>query len=178
MPEHNPPPPPPTEAPVDPLFSHAASPFARTEAPPAVAFASPPAVPPIFVSTYTTYRSQIHFGLSLLAFLMVLVGAVTIVQASPAGDWKYFVAVLPVIPAALVVWLFVRAIARLDEVQKRIHMQAFGFSLGGTVLITFGYGFLESAGLPQLSWTLVAPLIALLWGLGIAILALRQRFRI
>ncbi len=177
MPEQNPSPPP-SEAPVDPLFSHAASPFVRTEAPPPVAFASPPATPPIFVSTYTTYRSQINFGLLLIAFLMVLMGSATIVQASPAADWKYIVAGLPVIPAALVVWLFVRAIARLDEVQKRMHMQAFGFSLGGTALLTFGYGFLEGAGLPQLSWTLVAPLIALLWGLGIGILALRQRFRI
>jgi hypothetical protein len=110
--------------------------------------------------------------------MMVLVGTVTIVRANPAADWRYFIAVLPIVPAALVVWLFVRAIARLDEVQKRMHMQAFGFSLGGTALITFGYGFLEGAGLPQLSWTLVTPLLALLWGLGLGILAFRQRFRL
>jgi hypothetical protein len=109
---------------------------------------------------------------------MVLVGSVTIVQANPGAAWRYFIAVLPVIPAALVVWLFVRAISRLDEVQKRIHMQAFGFALGGTALVTFGYGFLEGAGLPHLSWTLITPLMALLWGLGLGILAFRQRFRL
>src|ERR1700737_3466476 len=178
MPEQNPPPSPPAEAPVDPLFSHAASPFVRTEAPPPVAFASPPDQPPILFSTYTTYRSQIHFVLAILAYLMVLVGSVTIVSANPASNWRYVIAVLPVIPAALVVWLFVRAISRLDEVKKRMHMQAFGFALGGTALITFGYGFLESAGLPNLSWTFVTPLIALLWGLGLGILAFRQRFRL
>jgi hypothetical protein len=179
MSEQNPSPPPPApEAPVDPLFSHAASPFVRTEAPPPVAFASPPDAPPIFLSTYTTYRSQIHFGLAILAYLMVLVGSVTIVQANPGAAWRYFIAVLPVIPAALVVWLFVRAISRLDEVQKRIHMQAFGFALGGTALVTFGYGFLEGAGLPHLTWTLITPLMALLWGLGLGILAFRQRFRL
>jgi len=178
MSEQNPSPPPPTEAPVDPLFSHAASPFVRTEAPAPVAFLSPPAAPPILVSTYTAYRSQIHFGLAILAYLMVLVGSVTILQANPAAEWRYFVAVLPVIPASLVVWLFVRAIARLDEVQKRLHMQAFGFSLGGTALLTFGYGFLEDAGLPHLSWTLITPLMALLWGLALGILAFRQRFRL
>lgn len=178
MSEQNPSPPRPTEAPVDPLFTHAASPFEHTEAPPPVAFLSPPAAPPILVSTYTAYRTQIHFGLAVLAYLMVLVGSVTIVQANAEAGWRYFVAVLPVIPAALVVWLFVRSIARLDEVQKRVHMQAFGFSLGGTALVTFGYGFLEGAGLPHMNWTLVTPLMAVLWGLGLGILAFRQRFRL
>jgi hypothetical protein len=143
-----------------------------------VAFLSPPAAPPILVSTYTAYRKQIHFGLSILAYLMVLVGSVTIVQANPDADWRYFIAVLPVFPATLVVWLFVRAIARLDEVQKRMQMQAFGFALGGTALVTFGYGFLEGAGLPHLNWTFVTPLLAVLWGLGLGILAFRQRFRL
>ena len=178
MSEQNPSPPPQTEAPVDPLFTHAASPFERSEAPAPLAFESPPAAPPIFISTYTTYRTQIHFGLTILAYLMVLVGSVTIVQANPTASWKYIVAVLPIIPAALVLWLFVRAIARLDEVQKRMHMQAFGFALAGTALFTFGYGFLEDVGFPYLSWTLVTPLITLLWGLGLGILAFRQRFRI
>lgn len=178
MSETNPLPPPPTEAPVDPLFTHAASPFEHTEAPPPVAFLSPPAAPPILFSTYTAYRTQIHFGLSVLAYLMMLVGSVTILQANPTADWRYLVAVLPVIPAALVVWLFVRAIGRLDEVRKRMHMQAFALSLGGTALVTFGYGFLEGAGLPHLNWTFVTPLMALLWGLGLGILAFRQRIRV
>ncbi len=176
MSEQNPSPP--NEAPVDPLFSHAASPFVRTDAPPPVAFLSPPDAPPILVSTYTTYRSQIHFGLAILAYLMVLVGSATIVQANPAASWRYYIAVLPLIPTAMVVLLFVRAIVRLDEVQKRMHMQAFAFSLVGTALITFGYGFFEGVGLPQLNWTLVAPLISLLWGLGLGVLAFRQRFRL
>lgn len=178
MSEENPSPPAPTDDPVTPIFSHAASPFERTEAPPPVAFLSPPDGPPILISTYTTYRTQIHFGLAILAYLMVLVGSVTIVQANAEAGWKYYVAVLPVIPAALVVGLFVRAIARLDEVKKRMHMQAFGFALGGTALVTFGYGFLEGAGFPYLSWTLVTPLITLLWGVGLGILAFRQRFRL
>ena len=178
MSEQNPSPPPQAEPPVDPHFSHAASPFVRTEAPPPVAFESPPSAPPILVSTYTTYRSQIHFALALIAYLMVLVGSVSIVKANPAASWGYFIAVLPVVPAALVVWLFVRVIARLDEVQKRKQMQAFGFSLGGTALVTFGYGFLEGAGMPHLNWTFVTPLMAMLWGLGLGILAVRARFRL
>ena len=54
-------------------------------------------------------------------------------------------------------------------------MQAFGFSLGATALVTFGYGFLEGAGMPHLSWTYVLPLMALLWGAGTAIFTWRYR---
>jgi hypothetical protein len=54
-------------------------------------------------------------------------------------------------------------------------MQAFGFSLGAAALITFGYGFLEGAGMPHLSWTYVLPLMALLWGAGTAFFTWRYR---
>ena len=165
----------PADAPVDPLYTHPASPFTQTEVPTPVAFASPPSPTPAIYSTWITYRTQIEFGLSLLAYLMVLVGSVIVVQANPDADWRYFVALLPVAPAGFVIWLFVRALAQLDELQKRIQMQAFGFSLAATALITFGYGFLEGAGMPHLSWTYVLPLMALLWGGATAIFTWRYR---
>src|SRR5206468_3945069 len=164
--------------PVDPLFSRAASPFVRTEAPAPVAFASPPEGPQIsLTSTWVTYKTQIQFGLAILAYLMVLVGSVTVVQANPEAQWKYFVVVLPVIPAGLVIWLTVRALGRLDEVQKRTQMQALGFSMVATGLVTFAYGFLEDAGLPHMSTIWVLPLMAAFWALGLIALDVRSRLR-
>ena len=168
------------ETPVDPLYSRAASPFVRTQAPDPVAFPSPPlsgesGIQPI--ATFVTYKSQILFGLAVLAYLMVLVGSVTAVRANPDAPWRYEVAFLPVFPAGVVVWLTVRALARLDEVAKRTQMQALGFSMIATALLTFGYGFLEGGRLPHLNWTFVLPLIAVLWALGLTILNLRYRFR-
>lgn len=167
----------PADAPVDPLFTHPASPFMRTEAPAPVAFASPPSPTPpaALYSTWITYRTQFEFGLALLAYLMVLVGTVTVVQANPEAEWRYYIALIPVAPAGFVIWLLMRALARLEELQKRIQMQAFGFSFGATALITFGYGFLEGAGMPHLSWTYVLPLMALLWGAGTAFFTWRYR---
>ena len=86
-------------------------------------------------------------------------------------------AVLPLVPAGLLVWLVVRQLGRLDEVQKRTQMQAIGFAVAGTGLVTFGYGFLESAGLPRMSASVVLPLMALFWALGLLGLALRYRLR-
>jgi len=130
---------------------------------------------PAVQSTWVIYRTQIQFGLAMLAYLMVLVGSITVLQANLTAEWRYIVAVLPVIPAVLVLSIFVRALTRLDELQKRIQMQAFGFSLGATALLTFAYGFLEGVGLPHLNWTLVLPLMAILWGVGAAIFTIRYR---
>jgi hypothetical protein len=167
----------PTDAPVDPLFTHPASPFIRTEVPTPVAYPSPPSpTPPAAIySTWVTYRTQFEFGLALLAYLMVLVGSATVVQANPDADWRYYIALIPVAPAGFVIWLFVRGLGRLDDHKKRIQVQALGFALGAAALITFGYGFLEGAGMPQLTWTYVLPLMVLLWGVGTAIFTWRNR---
>jgi hypothetical protein len=165
-----------TQSPVEPLYTHPASPFMRTESnlPPMVS--DKPAPPPRQVqSTWITYRAQIEIGLALLAYMMFLVGSVTIVRANPDASWRYVVAVAPVAPAALVLILFARRLSQLDELQKRIQIEAFGFSLVATALVTFAYGFLEGAGMPHLNWTYILPLMAVLWGVGTAIFTFRYR---
>lgn len=168
----------PTQAPVEPLYTHPASPFMRTESniPPKVAGIPGPTPPAMRVqSTWVTYKSQIEIGLALLAYLMLLIGSVTLLRANTQASWRYVVAVVPVLPAALVVYLFVRRLARADELQRRIQIEAFGFALAATALLTFTYGFLEGAGMPHLNWTFILPLMAVLWGVGTAIFTLRYR---
>ena len=170
-----PPTPEPTQTPVEPLYTHPASPFLRTES----GFPStgaPPGPPPRpLQSTWITYRNQIEMTLAMLAYMIFLVGSVTVLQANPDASWRYAVAILPVAPAALVIVLFVRRLARMDELQRRIQTQAFGFSLGTTALLTFAYGFLEGVGLPHLNWTFVLPLMAILWAVGAAVFTIRYR---
>lgn len=163
------------QTPVESLYTHPASPFVRTEtgAVPDLAPPGPPAAP--VLSTWITYRGQIYFGLALLAYMMVLVGSITVLQANSGASWRYFVAALPVVPAAMLLFLFVRRLGNLDEMQRRIQLESFGFSLAATALLTFAYGFLEGVGLPHLSWTLVLPLIAILWAIGTAFFTYRYR---
>jgi len=168
---------PPAEAPVDPLFTHAASPFIRTAAPASVELPTAPIAMISPMSGLVAYKTQIQFGFAILAYLMILVGSITVVQANRGASWQYYVVILPVLPAAIVIWLTVRALGRLDEVQKRTQMQALGFSMAATGLLTFGYGFLEGVGAPHVNATFVLPVMALLWGLGTLGLSLRYRFR-
>ena len=173
----------PAEAPVDPMFSHAASPFMRTEPPAPVAFASPPdaqVVQQVVVTplaTWSAYKTPVYFGSAILAYLMVLAGAVTAVQANPQASWRYYAAFLPAIPGGLVVWLVVRQLARMDEVQKRVHMQALGFSMAATAMLTFAYGFLEAVGMPDMNAAFVLPAISLFWAAGLIFLNLKARVR-
>ncbi|HEY8953176.1 MAG TPA: hypothetical protein VIP78_11520 [Candidatus Dormibacteraeota bacterium] len=172
-PKHNP-----TQPPVEPMYTHPASPFMRTESniPPQVAGIPGPTPPATQVqSTWVTYRSQIQIGLALVAYMMLLIGSVTVLRGNPEASWRYVVAILPVLPAALVVFLFVRRLAQLDEFQKRIQTEAGGFALAGTALLTFTYGFLEGVGMPHLDWTYILPLIAILWAMGAAFFTFRYR---
>jgi hypothetical protein len=164
----------PAEAPVEPLYTHPASPFFRTETPPQIAGPAGPAQSPV-QSTWITYRAQIEIGLALLAYMMFLVGSVTVLRGNPDAPWRYVVAVLPVAPIALFLYLVTRRIARLDELQRRIQTEALGFAFGATALITFAYGFLEGVGMPHLNWTYILPAMAALWAVGTAIFTFRYR---
>ena len=171
----------PADVPVDPLFTHPASPFERTNPPSPLAFPSPPMfgertlITPL--ANWNAYRTQIEFGFAILAYLMFLVGSVTVVAANPSASWRYWVAVLPAVPAGVIVGLTVRHLRGLDEVAKRTQMEAIGFALAATGLVTFGYGFFEGAGLPHMNPAFVLPLTVLFWLVAFVSLYLRGRIR-
>lgn len=168
-------PPDPTE-PVETPFADAASPFKRTEVPEPVFIPPSPSRPVTPIqSSWVTYRSQINFGLAMVAFLMVLVGVASVIEANPHASWTMYLAVLPALPGAVGLYQFVRALMRLDEVQARIQLYAVGLSLGATALATFGYGFLEGSGMPDVPPATVLPLMAVVWGLGTAYFSWRYR---
>jgi hypothetical protein len=172
----------PTETANQPLetpFADAASPFKRTEAPMPVFAGPPPQTPlaPPTQSSWVTYRTQINFGLAMLAYLMVLVGAIVVVQANQGADWRFYVAALPIVPAVITLFIFVRALTRLDDLQARIQLLAFGASLGATALLTFGYAFFEGAGMPHLQPAYVLPVMGILWGASTAFCTGRYKWR-
>src|SRR5437867_13184660 len=123
--------------PLETPFADAASPFKRTEVPLPV-FAGPPPqapLPPATQSSWVTYRAQINFGLAMLAYLMVLVGSITLIQANSDAGWRYYIAALPLVPALLALFVFVRSLTRLDDLPARIQLLAFGSSPGASAVL-------------------------------------------
>ena len=107
---------------------------------------------------------------ALLLYAGLLVGANLIERAvQPEGAARIALALTPMIGALAAAWVILRGLWRMDEMQRRIQMDAIAISFLGTALITFGWGFGESAGLPQLRAFAVWPIMGTLWFAGIIV---------
>ena len=115
-----------------------------------------------------TYLAQ--FIGTMTAYVIVLLVSVFILRSYPDPDapWRVPVALLPVVPALFLILAFVGYMRGMDELQRQIQLEALALSFGGTAVLTFGYGFLQGVGFPQLNWTFVFPLMVGLWGIGVA----------
>ena len=61
------------------------------------------------------------------------------------------VSLVPMPSTLLVAWVILRNLRKMDEREKRIQGEAIGMAFVITALVTFNYGFLESAGFPRQS---------------------------
>lgn len=121
-------------------------------------------------------RYMTELGASMLLYGVLLVAMNAADRAlQPTGNAKLALALVPMIGAAAAAWAILRGLARMDELQRRIQFDAIALSFLGTALITFGWGFAESAGAPQLRAFMVWPIMGILWGLGVAIASWRYR---
>ncbi|GFE97556.1 MULTISPECIES: hypothetical protein [unclassified Gluconobacter] len=109
----------------------------------------------------------IELGSALALYLVLLFGANYLQQAlHPAPLTRIILALTPMVGAVTAAWVIMRAIWRMDELQRRIQLDAIAMSFLGTALLTFGWGFAESAGLPKLRAFAVWPIMGTLWWIG------------
>ena len=113
----------------------------------------------------------------LIAMAAYVVAVLVTVRLTPDIDPAVrapFV-LIPLIPSAFALRAYVRYVGRMDELGRRIQLEALAIGFGAAGMLTFAYGFLENAGFPQLSYVFVFPLMIFLWGIGGAIAARRYR---
>jgi hypothetical protein len=82
---------------------------------------------------------------------------------------------LPLVPAAVTVWAFVKMVRSTDELQRRILYQALSVGFVVTFVATLAYSVLEDLGLPHLSAVWWWGTLALSWIVGLAISSRRYR---
>jgi hypothetical protein len=63
--------------------------------------------------------------------------------------YNYLLILLPVLPLIYISYLFIRQIAELDEMKRKIYMEALAFSAVATGFSCFSYLFLRDAGAPE-----------------------------
>lgn len=112
---------------------------------------------------------MIAYGVLLVASLKTLSGGVDNRLLAIA------VTLSPMIPAAAIPWVIIRQLRLLDEMQRKIQLEALAFTSAAAALLTFSYGFLENIGFPQMPTHVVLPMICGLWQLGVLIGWLRYR---
>ena len=113
---------------------------------------------------------------TLLVYGLVLVGSIELLQnVKIAAPWRDVIALSPMVAAIAMAWVILRELRRMDELQRRIQLEALGFSFAGTAILTFSSGFLEGLGYPRLSMFTVWPMLAVLWMVGLVLA--RRRYQ-
>jgi hypothetical protein len=110
-----------------------------------------------------------EFGGSMAAYTIMVPVSIMLLRHHEHTALGYCIAFLPIIPSALAIWAFMRMFRGLDELQRRIQLEAVAFSFLATCLITLTWAFQQNAGLPRFDVSWVAPLLILLWGVGVGI---------
>ncbi|SDS65548.1 hypothetical protein SAMN05216271_2405 [Halopseudomonas sabulinigri] len=121
------------------------------------------------------YRFIYQFGLTMLAYLLSVVVSSQLLTTPHGAFLSIALALLPVPFLCLMATAVVRQLRRMDELGQRIQLEALGLAFVGSALITFSYGFLETAGFPRLSMFYVWPLMGSLWALGCVLGVRRYR---
>ena len=116
-----------------------------------------------------TRRHMKEFLTSMAAYSGIVPLSIWMLRGHEHTALGYGLAFLPIIPSAFALWAFLRYFRGLDELQRRIQLEAVAFSFLATCFITLTWAFQQNAGLPRFDASWVAPLLTLLWGIGVGI---------
>jgi hypothetical protein len=110
-----------------------------------------------------------------IAMAAYVVAVLITVKLTPSIDpaFRALFVLIPLIPSAFALRAYLRFLGRMDELGRRIQLEALAIGFGAAGMLTFAYGFLENAGFPQLSYVFVFPLMIFLWGIG-SVIATRR----
>lgn len=108
-------------------------------------------------------RSLVEFTVTLLAYIACVVISSAYMSSIPDGAGKIALALLPVIPMIAMAIAIIRRLNAMDEMGRKIQLDALAVAFVCTALTTFSYGFLETAGFPRLSAFMVWPLMGGVW---------------
>lgn len=117
-------------------------------------------------------KLTLAFSGYMLAYVGSMIGMVYARDSLQGSVLLWIACLFPALFAFLAMRDVFKRVMLLDELIRRIHMEAFMVGAGLTAMITFTWGLLEHAGLPPFDAIMVFPTMIILYGL-----ALHQRRR-
>jgi hypothetical protein len=106
----------------------------------------------------------------MLLYLGLLVAAVTWAPKLENSIWGYVVALLPLLPGLFLTFGVVRVTTQIDEMERRIILEATAFAFIFTLLLLLSFALLGLVGVPQPSNTWIVftmcmlLIVGKLWG--------------
>lgn len=125
-------------------------------------------------SVSKTYRREYYTAMLIYA-VVLLVSVFLTKHGSPSAWWRIPLALAPLIPIFFALRAFLRFFSRLDELQRRIQLEALALSFGVTCVVTWSYGLLEYIGFPDVSMIWVPPFMLILWAISVHIASQRYQ---
>jgi len=104
--------------------------------------------------------------MALIVYAAILAPSIPLISAYPDAAWRYPLAIAPIMPFIYGIFAYVRYLRLVDELQRRIALEALAIAFGASAAITFGYGLLQLAGLPDINWSFVWAVMGGCWILG------------
>lgn len=101
---------------------------------------------------------------SLAIYTVMLVLTIKYGRAMPEGIVRTLVLASPMIGFFLATWAIARQIKRVDEYLRQFILENLAIAAAVTAGLSFTYGFLETAGYPQLSMFSVWMVMGGTWG--------------
>jgi hypothetical protein len=127
-------------------------------------------------SSYRPYRKYaVELAITISLYTIAVFISIFLLNRYPNGLVRIPIALLPMLPASFVPIVVVRLLKHVDEFHLKMHLETLGFAFAGTAVFSFGYGWLQLAGLPQVSWHYVWVLMGIMWIIGAAWSAWRYR---
>lgn len=104
--------------------------------------------------------------ISGVLFFAALLAAYWLLNRDLSAPYQYIVALLPAIPGGLLAISIGSAISSLDELQRRIQLEAIAIGFGISIVVSMTYALLVIVGAPLISWTYLPVILVFFWLIG------------
>jgi hypothetical protein len=115
-------------------------------------------------------RNVVVSGLLWFALFLAARAGLEIEALEPA--WRVLIALVPVPAFAWFLWSFIRAIGQMDELERRIQLEALAFAFPMTLLLLMTLGLMQLAidlSMDDWSYRHIWPIVVVLYFGGIAL---------
>lgn len=98
----------------------------------------------------------------LILYIGLLALAVSWAPTMEPSVWRYVVALLPIIPGLFLAFGILRVTTKIDEMERRILLEAVTFSFILTLILLLSFGLLGLVGVPQPSPIITVSIMCIL----------------